>query len=69
MTAMFHFFLENYETHYQRHLRGTLQLKILRKWINIGANSFLVKIIMKRKLTEMPGKQSVASNSKNIAPK
>ena len=38
------FFLNNYEAHYwQRHLRDTLQLKILRPWIHIRANSFLIK--------------------------
>ena len=32
------YFLNIYEAHWQRHLKGTLQLKILRKWINIPAN-------------------------------
>ena len=37
------FFLSNYETGWQKHLKDTLQLKILRTWINICANSFLDK--------------------------
>ena len=37
------FFLSNYEAHWQRHLKDILQLKILRAWINIQANSFLGK--------------------------
>ena len=36
-------FLDNYEAHWQRHLKDILQLKILRTWINIQANSFLGK--------------------------
>ena len=35
------FFLNNYETHWQRHLKDISQLKILPTWINIQANSFL----------------------------
>ena len=30
------FFLNNYEAPWQRHLKDTFQLKILRTWINIG---------------------------------
>ena len=37
------FFLNNYETHWQRHLKDISQLKILPTWINIQANSFLGK--------------------------
>ena len=37
------YFLNIYEAHWQRHLKGTLQLKILRKWINIPANYSLGK--------------------------
>ena len=37
------FFLNNYEAHWQWHLIHALQLKILRKWINIRAYSFLIK--------------------------
>ena len=36
-------FLKNYKAHWQRHLKDTLQLKILRKWINIHVNFFLGK--------------------------
>ena len=36
-------FLNNYATHWQRHLKDTLQLKILRTGINIFANSLLGK--------------------------
>ena len=62
---------------FSRQLRGTfrdtLQLKILRKWTNIGVNSSLVKNIMKQKLAKVPRKQSDADTiqvcpSKNIAP-
>ena len=37
------FFLNNYEAHWQPHFKDTLQMKILRTWINIHANSFLGK--------------------------
>ena len=37
------FFLNNYKAHWQQHLKDTLQLKILRTWINIHANSILGK--------------------------
>ena len=37
------FFLNNYDAHWPRHLKDTLQLKILRTWINIHANSSLGK--------------------------
>ena len=37
------FFLNNYEAHWRRHLKDTLQLKILRTWTNIHVNSFLGK--------------------------
>ena len=37
------FFLNNYEAHWQRYLKDTLQLKISRTWININTNSFLGK--------------------------
>ena len=37
------FFLNNYEAHWQRHLKDNLQLKILWTWINILANSFFGK--------------------------
>ena len=33
----------NYEAHWQRHLKDTLQLKILRTWTNIHVNSLLNK--------------------------
>ena len=34
---------DDYELHWQRNLKNTLQLKVLRTLINIHANSFLVK--------------------------
>ena len=37
------FFLNNNEAHRLRHLRDTLQFKILQKWINLYANSLLIK--------------------------
>ena len=36
-----------YEAHWQRHLKSTLQLKILQKWINIRTNFSLGKYEMK----------------------
>ena len=36
-------FVSNYEVYWQRHLKDTLQWKILWRWINIHANSFLGK--------------------------
>ena len=39
------FFLNNYEGHWQQHLKDTLQLKILRTWINIHINFFLGKYL------------------------
>ena len=33
------FFLNNFEAHWQRHLKDTLQLKTSGTWINIRANS------------------------------
>ena len=36
-------FLNNHEAHWQRHLKGTLQLNILLACINICANFFLCK--------------------------
>ena len=33
----------NYKAHWQRHLKGILQLKILRTWINIRVTCFLGK--------------------------
>ena len=35
--------LNDYEAHSQRHLKDTVQLKILRTWINIRVNSFFDK--------------------------
>ena len=38
------YFLNNFETYcWQQHLKGTVELKILRTWINIETNSFLGK--------------------------
>ena len=37
------FFLKNYKVHWQQHLRDIIELNILRKWINIHSNYFLVK--------------------------
>ena len=37
------FFLDNLKAHSQRHLRDTLQMKILQEWMNKTANSSLVK--------------------------
>ena len=53
------FFLNIYEAHRQRHLKDTLQMKILQQSVNIRANSSLVNI-MKRKWAKVAGKLSVA---------
>ena len=39
------FFRTNYEILWQRHLKDTLQLKILQTWINIGTSYFLSKLL------------------------
>ena len=39
VTAMFKVLSQNYEAPWQRHLKNTLQLKILRTWTNIGVES------------------------------
>ena len=39
------FFLNNYEALWQRHLKDTLQLKILGEWVNIGANFFMSRYV------------------------
>ena len=48
ISAMSKYFLNIYKAHWQRHLKDTLQLKILWKWINIPANYFWINI-MKQK--------------------
>ena len=52
---------------WQRHSKGTLQLKILRIWINIGANFFLSKYLETKINTSYTKIQ--ACSSKNIASK
>ena len=47
--------LNNYEVHWQQHLKDTLQLKILLAWINIRVNSFLHNLL-KRIWAKMPWK-------------
>ena len=46
-------------------LKDTLQLKILRTWIKIRANSFIKTLvnIMKRKSKKVPGKLSLVKNT------
>ena len=65
-------FLDNYEAHWQRHLKDTLQMKILRTWININANSFLGKyhemIIDKGSLEIISCTKIRACSFKSIAP-
>ena len=41
------FFLNNYEAHWEQHLKDTLQLKILQTWINIHTNYFIKNHEMK----------------------
>ena len=55
------FFLDNLKAHSQRHLRDTLQMKILQEWMNKAANSSLVKYE-----TKVPGKQSAEQKSKPV---
>ena len=66
------FFRNNYETLWQRHLKDTLQLKILRRWINIRTNYFLSKFL-ETKMDESAWKiiHTIirACSSKNIAPR
>ena len=59
------FFLNNYDAQWPRHLKDTLQLKILRTWINVHANSSVVNII-KWKWVKVPWKLSVAQNSEPV---
>ena len=59
------FFVNIYEVHWQRHLKDTLQLKILQQCINIRTNSSLVNI-MKRKCVKVPGKLSVVQKSEPV---
>ena len=66
-------FLNNNEGHWQRCLRDTSQLNTLQTWINIRANSFLVKH-HDTKIGEGAWKiisctKTQACTSKNIAPK
>lgn len=42
---MFQVFSQQSQSHLQWHLRDNLQLFLLRKWIKMHANSFLVKHI------------------------
>ena len=66
------FFLNNYEAHWQRHLKDILRLKILRTWINIQANSFLGKYEMKMSECAMEIISCTkirAYSLKNIAPR
>ena len=58
-------FLDNYEAHWQRHLKDTLQMKILRTWINIHANSFFGKY-HEMIMTMVPWKLSVAKKSEPV---
>ena len=66
------FIHKNYETLWQRHLKDTLQLKILRTWINIGTNYFLTKFL-ETKIDESVWKIIYtiiwACSLKNIAPR
>ena len=59
------FSLNNYKQHWQQHLRYTLQLKILRKWINMRANFFLVKY-HGTQIDEVSGQLSVAQKTKPL---
>ena len=58
-------FYNNYEAHWQRHLKSTLQLRILRNWINIHAHSFLGKY-HDRKMGKVPGKLTVVQKSEPV---
>ena len=58
-------FLNNYKAHWQRHFKDTLQMKILRTWINIHANSFFGKY-HEMIMTMVPWKLSVAKKSEPV---
>ena len=51
--------LNNNEAHWKRHLKDTIELKILRRRINIRVNSFLDKY-RETKMAKMPWKLLVA---------
>ena len=66
-------FFSKFTRHCQRHLRDTLQLKVLRTWINIDGNSFSSKYF-ETKVDEsvwkiISRKKIRAYSSKNIAPR
>ena len=63
------FFLSNYEAPWQRHLKDTLQLKILRTWINIGAEHatrHLTYYCMLLFLSNKPSFKTVSSVDRTI---
>ena len=59
------FFLSNYETHRQRHLKDALQLKILWTWINIRGNSLLGKYHETKRKKDL-GKLSAVQKSEPV---
>ena len=65
VTLCSRFLLNNYEVYWQHILKGTLQLKTLKTWIKICANSFIKTWvnIMKQKSAKVSGKWSVAQKS------
>ena len=67
------FFLNNYDAHWKWHLKDTLQLKILRKRINIQNNCFLGKYhemkMGKVALEIISCTKIQACSLKNIAPR
>ena len=63
------FFLNNYEAPWQRHLKDTFQLKILRTWINIGvepATRHLTYYCMLLFLSNKPSFKTVSSVDRTI---
>ena len=60
------FFPNNFEANQKRHLRDTLQLTILRKWININVLILSWLNNMKWKLKKVPRKLSVSQKTKPV---
>ena len=62
--------LNDYEAHWQRHSKDTLQLKVLQTWINISINSFWNKYDETKVALQIISCTKIcASSLKNIAPR
>ena len=65
ISVMSKYFLNICQAHWQQHLKDTLQLKILRKWINICANFFFDKY-NKTIMGNVPRKLSLVENPEPV---